>query len=140
MTNKRFPGNPTESYRTRHPLRVVSEVGNWEGHDPEVLKRMLDHLALLREQGAGRHRGLGTVRASANETDLLGPNGQLALPAAGRTSHWTTSVLSHLTKRRADPLPVAAGRRPGRHPRRKIAGDVRSVDLATEAILPCGPS
>ena len=51
VTNKRFPGNLTQSYRTRHPLRVVGEVDSWEGHDPEVLKGMLDHLALLREQG-----------------------------------------------------------------------------------------
>lgn len=51
VTNKRFPGNPTESYRTHHPLRVVGELDNWEGHDPEVLKGMLDRLALLREQG-----------------------------------------------------------------------------------------
>ncbi len=51
VTNKRFPGNVTQSYRTRHPLRVVGEVDSWTGHDPEVLKEMLDHLALLREQG-----------------------------------------------------------------------------------------
>jgi hypothetical protein len=51
VTNKRFPGNPTRSYRTRHALRVVGEVDDWEGHDPEVLKGMLDHLARLREQG-----------------------------------------------------------------------------------------
>jgi rifampin ADP-ribosylating transferase len=51
VTNKRFPGNPTQSYRTREPLRVVGEVEDWEGHSPEVLKGMLDHLAQLREQG-----------------------------------------------------------------------------------------
>jgi rifampin ADP-ribosylating transferase len=51
VTNKRFPGNVTQSYRTRSPLRVVGEVEDWEGHDPEVLKGMLDHLAQLREQG-----------------------------------------------------------------------------------------
>jgi rifampin ADP-ribosylating transferase len=51
VTNKRFPGNPTQSYRTRHSLRVVGEAETWEGHDPEVLKGMLDRLALLREQG-----------------------------------------------------------------------------------------
>jgi hypothetical protein len=51
VTDKRFPGNVTQSYRTRHPLRVVRELDSWEGHDPEVLKGMLDHLALLREQG-----------------------------------------------------------------------------------------
>jgi len=51
VTDKRFPGNPTRSYRTRHPLRVVAEVTGWEGHAPEVLQGMLDSLARLREQG-----------------------------------------------------------------------------------------
>ncbi len=51
VTDKRFPGNPTESYRTRTPLRVVEEVRDWRPHDPEVLQHMLDHLATLREQG-----------------------------------------------------------------------------------------
>jgi rifampin ADP-ribosylating transferase len=51
VTNKRFPGNVTQSYRTRSPLRVVGEVDDWKGHEPDVLKGMLDHLALLREQG-----------------------------------------------------------------------------------------
>jgi Rifampin ADP-ribosyl transferase len=51
VTDKRFPGNPTESYRTRHPLRVVGEVEDWKGHEPAVLEEMLDGLAKLREQG-----------------------------------------------------------------------------------------
>jgi hypothetical protein len=51
VTNKRFPGNPTQSYRTKQPLRVVAELTDWQGHDPAVLKGMLDHLAQLREQG-----------------------------------------------------------------------------------------
>lgn len=51
VTNKRFPGNPTQSYRTRHPLRVVAELEHWQGHAPEVRKGMLDHLAQLRELG-----------------------------------------------------------------------------------------
>jgi hypothetical protein len=51
VTNKRFPGNVTKSYRTRHPLRVVGEVADWVGHDPETIKTMLDNLAQLREQG-----------------------------------------------------------------------------------------
>ena len=34
LTDKRFPGNPTRSYRTRQPLRVVDEVLDWEGHTP----------------------------------------------------------------------------------------------------------
>jgi rifampin ADP-ribosylating transferase len=51
VTDKRFPGNVTQSYRTRHPLRVVGELDSWEGHSPEVLQGMLDNLARLREQG-----------------------------------------------------------------------------------------
>ncbi len=51
VTDKRFPGNPTRSYRSRHPLRVVREVPDWPGHDPEVLEAMLQSLARLREQG-----------------------------------------------------------------------------------------
>jgi hypothetical protein len=51
VTDKRFPGNPTESYRTRSALRVVGEVTDWAGHPPEVLQTMLDGLAVLREQG-----------------------------------------------------------------------------------------
>ncbi|GAA5130853.1 NAD(+)--rifampin ADP-ribosyltransferase [Alloalcanivorax gelatiniphagus] len=51
VTDKRFPGNPTESYRTRHPLRVLHEVTDWDAHPPEALQAMLDSLAKLREQG-----------------------------------------------------------------------------------------
>jgi len=51
VTNKRFPGNPTQSYRTHHPVRVAAELQSWQGHDPDVLKGMLDHLAQLRAQG-----------------------------------------------------------------------------------------
>ena len=51
VTDKRFPGNPTRSYRTRSPLRVVGELEEWEGHAPEVIEGMLAGLARLREQG-----------------------------------------------------------------------------------------
>ncbi|SEO41406.1 NAD(+)--rifampin ADP-ribosyltransferase [Trujillonella endophytica] len=51
VTDKRFPGNPTESYRTRAALRVVGEIEEWEGHSPEVLQGMLDTLARLRASG-----------------------------------------------------------------------------------------
>lgn len=51
LTNKRFPGNVTRSYRTRDPMLVVGEVETWEGHPPEVLQEMLDNIARLREQG-----------------------------------------------------------------------------------------
>jgi hypothetical protein len=51
VTDKKFPGNPTRSYRTRHPLRVTGEVEDWTGHAPEELEAMLASLARLREQG-----------------------------------------------------------------------------------------
>lgn len=51
VTDKRFPGDPTQSYRSRHPLRVVGEVTDWQGHPPEVLQAMLDSLARLRAEG-----------------------------------------------------------------------------------------
>lgn len=51
VTNKRFPGNPTRSYRSRHPLRIVGEVTDWPGHEPEVLNAMLESLAKLRAEG-----------------------------------------------------------------------------------------
>ena len=48
LTDKKFPGNPTKSYRTRDPLRVIGEVADWKGHSPEQLKAMKDRLAELR--------------------------------------------------------------------------------------------
>lgn len=51
LTNKRFPGNPTMSYRSREPLRVIGEIVEWTGHPPERLQEMLDHLEKLKEQG-----------------------------------------------------------------------------------------
>lgn len=51
VTNKRFRGNPTKSYRSRHPLRIVGEVEDWEEHAPDVIQGMLDRLAALREKG-----------------------------------------------------------------------------------------
>lgn len=51
LTDKKFPGNPTRSYRTRQPLRVLGEVLEWEGHSPEVLQKMLDHLGALKRLG-----------------------------------------------------------------------------------------
>lgn len=51
LTDRKFPGNPTRSYRTRHPLRVLGEITDWTGHAPEQLKAMRDHLAQLAAQG-----------------------------------------------------------------------------------------
>jgi hypothetical protein len=51
LTDKKFPGNPTQSYRTRDPLRITGEVTDWQGHSPERLKAMKDHLAHLERLG-----------------------------------------------------------------------------------------
>jgi hypothetical protein len=51
LTDKKFPGNITRSYRSRHPFRVVGEVADWQGHSPERLKQMLDRVEELMQQG-----------------------------------------------------------------------------------------
>lgn len=51
LTNKRFPGNPTQSYRTQHPLRITGIVEAWEGHPAETEKAMLEGLENLKRQG-----------------------------------------------------------------------------------------
>jgi rifampin ADP-ribosylating transferase len=51
LTDKKFPGNPTRSYRTQQPLRVTGEVLDWGGHPPEVLQAMRDHLEELKRAG-----------------------------------------------------------------------------------------
>lgn len=51
LTDKKFPGNPTKSFRSRDPLRVVGEVDAWSRHSPEQLRHMRDHLAQLKAQG-----------------------------------------------------------------------------------------
>lgn len=51
LTDKKFPGNPTKSYRSRDPLRVMDEVMHWQGHSAEQLKAMKDHLEELKRLG-----------------------------------------------------------------------------------------
>lgn len=51
LTDKKFPGNPTKSYRSRDPVRVLGEVTDWQGHSPEQLKAMKDHLEQLKQLG-----------------------------------------------------------------------------------------
>lgn len=51
VTDKRFPGNPTRSYRTTEPLRVVEEVTGWEPPDPALIHRMRERMAELDELG-----------------------------------------------------------------------------------------
>lgn len=51
LTNQRFPGNPTRSYRSKSPLKIIAELGSWERHSDEEISHM--HLALkkLSEEG-----------------------------------------------------------------------------------------
>lgn len=51
VTDKKFPGNPTRSYRTSDPVRIVGEITDWVGHSPEQLQAMQDSLADLKRQG-----------------------------------------------------------------------------------------
>ncbi len=51
LTDKKFPGNPTMSYRSKYPLKVVGEVTNWQGHTSEQIKAMKNGLTKLREEG-----------------------------------------------------------------------------------------
>ena len=51
LTDKKFPGNPTRSYRSAHPFRVVGEVMVWQGHPAEQIASMKAHLQSLKDQG-----------------------------------------------------------------------------------------
>ena len=51
LTDKKFPGNPTASYRSREPLRLIGEVAEWQGHSPEQLQAMKAALARLEAEG-----------------------------------------------------------------------------------------
>ena len=51
LTDKKYPGNPTKSYRSRSPLQVSGEVTDWQGHSPEQLKTMKEHLERLKQLG-----------------------------------------------------------------------------------------
>ena len=51
LTDKKFPGNPTKSYRTKSPLRIIGEVADWQGHSPEQLKAMKETIERAKELG-----------------------------------------------------------------------------------------
>lgn len=51
LTDKKFPGNPTQSFRTAQPVRVVGEVVDWLGHTPEQIQTMRQSLAELARRG-----------------------------------------------------------------------------------------
>lgn len=51
LTDKKFPGNPTKSYRTKEPLRIVGEVTDWEGHPQDQLDTMRANVEKHRQAG-----------------------------------------------------------------------------------------
>ena len=51
LTNKKFPGNPTKSYRSKHPFKVVGEITIWQGHSPEQVKAMKDGIERAKQLG-----------------------------------------------------------------------------------------
>jgi rifampin ADP-ribosylating transferase len=51
LTDKKFPGNPTRSYRTREPVRIVGELEGWTGHTFVQVQAMKDGLADLKRRG-----------------------------------------------------------------------------------------
>jgi hypothetical protein len=51
VTDKKFPGNPTRSYRSKEPLRVVAEVTDWTRQSPEALRMWRERLAAMRQEG-----------------------------------------------------------------------------------------
>ena len=51
LTDKKFPGNPTRSYRSKHPLKVIDEITQWTSHPEEELFKMRQYLEELKKQG-----------------------------------------------------------------------------------------
>ena len=51
LTDKKFPGNPTRSCRSRLPLRVIGEVTGWQGHPAEQLRVMKENVERMRREG-----------------------------------------------------------------------------------------
>jgi hypothetical protein len=52
LTNKKFRGNPTKSFRSREPLRITGEIADWQGHAPEAIEAMKNGLERLKQLGA----------------------------------------------------------------------------------------
>ena len=52
LTDKKVPGNPTRSYRSQQPLRIVGELAEWQAHSPEQVEAMKQAVSRLLEGGA----------------------------------------------------------------------------------------
>lgn len=53
LTDQKFPGNPSMSYRSIHPFKIVGEVTVWQGHATEQVNAMKEGIAKLDAQGMG---------------------------------------------------------------------------------------
>lgn len=51
LTDKKFPGNPTRSYRSKYPLKIIAELNSWERHSDEEINNMLSALKKLSDEG-----------------------------------------------------------------------------------------
>jgi rifampin ADP-ribosylating transferase len=51
LTNKKFHGNPTKSFRSREPLRITGEIADWQGHAMEAVQAMKDGLDRRKQLG-----------------------------------------------------------------------------------------
>ena len=51
VTDKKFPGNPTRSYRSTEPLKIVAELASWESHSKEEISQMVAGIKQLRSEG-----------------------------------------------------------------------------------------
>lgn len=66
-----LPGNPTKSYRSTEPFKIVGVVSNWQEHPPEQIKAMKDTLAKLKEQGVN---SLNDQNRTMNKSNLIEMN------------------------------------------------------------------
>ena len=67
VTNKKFPGNPTQSFRSREPLRIVGELVDWVGHSPEKLEREQER-SRTRDRANRRFVGVSLVGVAVAST------------------------------------------------------------------------
>lgn len=51
LTDQKFPGNPTQSFRSQHPFKVIGEVTVWQGHQAEQIEAMKTALTKLKDAG-----------------------------------------------------------------------------------------
>src|SRR6476469_5423728 len=86
VTNKRFPGNPTQSFRSRDSLRVVGELVDWGGHSPEELEATRDGLSAVKQQGAA---GIEDCSKSPLRPSRMYGRGQIEVVANARDARWS---------------------------------------------------